>query len=136
MLYIWMGPKSGFLMCENIENFVRTSVYQISNGFFNESRLYSKNGEVFRLKILNPPRVGYLEKWLSATFYNRKVEVELGLERINSISLEELKRLVILQSERDSGDLMWQFSSHEEICTGVSKANSFQELFLFCESNI
>jgi hypothetical protein len=133
---IWLGPDCGLLIYTNTSEIGKTTVYQICNNFFDNFRLYSIKGEIFTLEIINFPKINILEKILSYAIYNRNIDLEFELKLTGKISLDELKQLILQQSEKDPGDVMWQFVEPEEIKTEVPKLKSFNDLFRYCEDRI
>jgi hypothetical protein len=133
---IWLGTDCGLIIYTNTSEIGKTTVYQICNNFFDDFKLYSINGEIFTLEISNFPNINFLEKILSYTIYNRNINLEFELKLTGRISLEVLKKAILQQSEKDPGDVMWQFVDPEEIKSEIPKLKSFNDLFRYCEDRI
>lgn len=133
---IWIGKECGLLFIDDLEEIRVTSVKDILGGSYKELNLFSSDGVIWGVKVAENIEISLLDKTLAYTIFNRPLKVKLQYFKKDKISLADLKNKILEQSRKDPGDLMWQFIEPEEIEREVPKAETFNDLFLFCKERI
>ena len=64
------------------------------------------------------------------------VSVQYRYTMRQSLTLGQIRKRIIRQSERDPGDVMWQFLEHDQIEAGVLAADSLIALYEFLRDEV
>jgi len=104
----------------------------IGRCFSSSRRFYDREGNVFEIGSVSPePRISGLQRFLAHVCYNPMKRFRVELKSAGAADLVRMKTRIRELLENDPGDLLYQWTDHEEWETGLNAAASITELFDF-----
>jgi hypothetical protein len=100
--------------------------------FSGNRRFYDREGHVFQITRVTPePRISGFQRFLAHVCYNpiKKFQVELG--QAGEADLDQMKARIRELLESDPGDLLYQWTDHEEWEAGLAASKAVPDLFDF-----
>lgn len=100
--------------------------------FSSDRRFYDREGRVYQITRVTPePQISGFQRFLAHICYNpiKKFQVELGTA--GDADLDQMKARIRELLENDPGDLLYQWTDHEEWEAGLAASKSVPELFDF-----
>lgn len=133
---IWLGSKCGVMHFHSLAELNSTELMFFGPLLFEGDSIIDSEGQEWTLFLNNKPEISLLQRIKAVTGNHVKIAIDYGFLKSYLYDLEGLKQKLILQSANDPGDLMWQFTEHDEIVRGVNLCQSIESLFQFIERNV
>ncbi len=127
------AAKSSIELYESPDQMGLCNHLAIMRGCFSSSRrFYDREGNVFQIVGVTPePQISEFQRFLAHVCYNpiKRFQVELG--SAGEAELDQMKTRIRELLENDPGDLLYQWTDHEEWEEGLTASISIPELFDF-----
>ena len=126
MSYIEIYSGGGIEVHDRLPETVRTTALAIAKRFWVDSRLYDRDGVVWRPVAENPDMSGW-QRVLASTVYNPLRTIRMRHERAGEYRLPELKTRIRECVDEDD-DVLTQFMEAEAIKDALEKAAGFDDV--------
>ncbi len=105
----------------------------IMGGCFSGSRrFYDREGKVFEIGSVSPePQLSGFQRFLARVCYNPMKKFQVELRPAGEADLVRMKARIRELLDSDPGDLLYQWTDHEEWEAGLNASTSVSELFDF-----
>ena len=120
---------TGYLDLIDNEDFLTNSnAFGLVKGVHKNFQAYDKDGRLWKIdKVDSNYKVNGLTKFLAYTVYNPKVKVTIGWTKIADYKLDDLKKDISKQVDRDD-DIITQFEEGEIIKGKIENCDSFDNI--------
>lgn len=120
---------TGYLdLVENGDSLTNSNALGLIKGVHKNFQAYDKDGRLWKVdKVDSNYQVNGLTKFLAYTVYNPKVKVTIGWTKIADYKLDDLKKDINKQVDRDD-DIITQFEEGETIKGQIENCDSFDNI--------
>ncbi|WP_234041747.1 hypothetical protein [Persicirhabdus sediminis] len=127
------ASKSSIGLYESADQMGLCNLLAIIGGCFcSDRRFYDRDGKTFKITGVTPePQISGLHRFLAHVCYNPIKRFQVDLGPAGEADLDQMKQRIRELLENDPGDLLYQWTDHEEWEAGLTASNSVPELFDF-----
>jgi hypothetical protein len=128
---------TGYLdLIDNGDRLKNSNALGLIKGVHKNFQAYDKDGGLWKVDKVNSSfKVNGLSKFLAYTVYNPKVKVTIEWRKITDYKLDDLKKDINKQVDRDD-DILTQFEEGEIIKEQVEKCDSFDNIIKTLEKYV
>jgi hypothetical protein len=127
---ILIDNSTGYLdFVDKDDRLTNSNALGLIKGVQKKFKAYDKIGQLWKVdKVDSTFNVNGLTKFLAYTVYNPKVKVTIGWSKITDYKLEDLKKEINKQVDRDD-DIITQFEEADVIKRQIENCGSFDNIF-------
>ncbi|MCB9241409.1 MAG: hypothetical protein H6608_09770 [Flavobacteriales bacterium] len=120
---------TGYLgLVDNADSLTNSNALGLIKGVLKNFQVYDEDGRLWKVeKVDSNFKVNGLTKFLAYTVYNPKVMLTIGWTKITDYKLDDLKKDIIKQVDRDD-DIITQFEEGEVIKRQIENCESFDSI--------